>query len=160
MSDSYAEDALDLRGIADKRGKISIRAAARKIGVSPATLSRVERGHPSRLDTLRKVRKWFQTEQALHRAVANRDNAVPRTFDTFVAAVREQLEGQAAAKGYNTTNVDGPNQLFEFLQTHTDSYHAIGEIIYKSIRYAKKRNIEDIVKVAAWAFLVYKYHKS
>jgi hypothetical protein len=35
--------------------------------------------------------------------------------------------------------------------------HAIGEIIYKAVRYSKRGDKDDLVKIAAWAFLIYKY---
>ena len=42
-----------------KRGSMGIRAAAKEIGISPTTLSRVERGHVPDLKTLDKVCEWI-----------------------------------------------------------------------------------------------------
>lgn len=81
------------------------------------------------------------------------------TFDEYMRQVRALLEPTAAGKGYNNTGVDGPNQLFEFVQELAGSGHALGEIVYKVKRYAAKGNPEDMLKIAAWAFLVLKYHK-
>ncbi len=48
-----------LRTSRDTRG---IRDVARKIGISPATLSRVERGHLPDLETFRKVCTWLKVD--------------------------------------------------------------------------------------------------
>lgn len=50
------------RRLAEKRGEVGIRAAAREIGVSPATLSRVERGYLPDLETFSKICKWLQVD--------------------------------------------------------------------------------------------------
>lgn len=47
-----------------KRGGAGIREAARAIGVSPATLSRVERGNLPDLDTFAKICQWLQIDPA------------------------------------------------------------------------------------------------
>lgn len=45
--------------IAEKRGETGVRAAAREIGISPATLSRVENGHLPDLENFRRICKWL-----------------------------------------------------------------------------------------------------
>jgi transcriptional regulator with XRE-family HTH domain len=47
-----------------KRGSMGIRAAAGEIGISPATLSRIENGRVPDLDTLRKVCRWLGVDPA------------------------------------------------------------------------------------------------
>lgn len=42
-----------------QRGSMGVRAAAREIGISPATLSRIERGHIPDLGTLQKICDWL-----------------------------------------------------------------------------------------------------
>jgi hypothetical protein len=81
-------------------------------------------------------------------------------FNEFVTEIRDICEKVAKDKGYNDTGVEGKNDLYEFVQgiSQTDS-HAIGEIIYKAVRYTKKGDKRDLVKIAAWAFLIYKYGK-
>ena len=37
--------------------------------------------------------------------------------------------------------------------------HALGEIIYKVRRYAARRNAEDLVKIVAWAYLVWRFDR-
>jgi transcriptional regulator with XRE-family HTH domain len=44
------------------RGTKGIRAAAAEIGVSPATLSRVEKGHVPDLDTFEKICMWLDVD--------------------------------------------------------------------------------------------------
>jgi transcriptional regulator with XRE-family HTH domain len=46
----------------DRRGKGGIRDVAREIGISPATLSRVENGKLPDLDTFSKVCKWLRID--------------------------------------------------------------------------------------------------
>lgn len=80
------------------------------------------------------------------------------TFDDFVSEVRGLLEPTASGKGYNATGVDGANDLYEFIQSMTGGHgHALGEIVYKARRYAAKGNREDVLKIAAWAFLILKH---
>ena len=46
------------------RGSMGIRAAAKEIGISPTTLSRIERGHVPDLRTLEKVCDWIGVDPA------------------------------------------------------------------------------------------------
>ena len=46
------------------RGSMGIRAAAKEIGISPTTLSRIERGHVPDLRTLDKVCEWVGEDPA------------------------------------------------------------------------------------------------
>ncbi|MDX2094432.1 MAG: helix-turn-helix transcriptional regulator [Alphaproteobacteria bacterium] len=48
--------------IARKRGSMGIRAAAKEIGTSPATLSRIENGHLSDMETMKKVFAWAELD--------------------------------------------------------------------------------------------------
>ena len=50
------------RRLAEKRGALGIRLAAEEIGVSPATLSRVERGFLPDLETFRKICRWLEVD--------------------------------------------------------------------------------------------------
>ncbi len=81
------------------------------------------------------------------------------TFDEFSNQVRALLEPTAKGKGYNTTGVDGHNDLYEFVQSMAGDGHALGEIVYKAKRYAAKGNPEDVLKIAAWAFLILKHRQ-
>ena len=49
-----------------KRGSMGVRAAAGEIGISPATLSRIENGRVPDLDTLKKVCAWLGVDPAAY----------------------------------------------------------------------------------------------
>lgn len=50
--------------VARKRGKVGIRATAREIGLSPATLSRVENGQLPDLANFTKLCRWLELDPA------------------------------------------------------------------------------------------------
>ena len=50
--------------IVKKRGNQGIRAAAKEIGISPSTLSRVENGHLPDLENFRKICTWLDIDPA------------------------------------------------------------------------------------------------
>ncbi len=79
------------------------------------------------------------------------------TYEQFTKQVADLLEPTAQGKGYNTTGIDGKNDLYDFVSSFAGDHHALGEIVYKVKRYAAKGNPDDILKVAAWAFLVWKH---
>lgn len=81
-----------------------------------------------------------------------------RTFDLFIQQVRELMERKAKTKGYHDSTADGPNQLYDFVETFCPA-HTEGEIIYKVVRYLSKRDPEDLLKIAAWAFLKWRFAK-
>ena len=58
------ELSLDTLGqlVAEKRGSNGIRAIAKKIGISPATLSRVENGHLPDLENFQKICRWLKVD--------------------------------------------------------------------------------------------------
>lgn len=83
-----------------------------------------------------------------------------RNFERFCAEVKTLLTGAAAAKGYNSAGVDGPNEVYAFVRRATaGDAHALGEIIYKVLRYERRQDVQDVVKIAAWAYLVYHHHE-
>lgn len=65
------------RLIAEKRGQAGIRAAALEIGISPATLSRVENGHLPDLENFRLICRWLDVDpnQILGFASSSRSGA-------------------------------------------------------------------------------------
>lgn len=80
------------------------------------------------------------------------------SFDAFVGRVHAMLEARANHKGYHAGSADAPNRLYEFVAgLARGPGHAIGEIIYKATRYASARDPEDLVKIAAWAFLIWRH---
>ena len=50
--------------VARKRGRVGIRTTAREIGLSPATLSRIENGQLPDLDNFRKICRWLEIDPA------------------------------------------------------------------------------------------------
>jgi transcriptional regulator with XRE-family HTH domain len=50
------------RKLIERRGSRGIREVAKEIGISPATLSRVERGHLPDIDTFGKVCRWLNVD--------------------------------------------------------------------------------------------------
>ena len=50
--------------VARKRGKVGIRTTAREIGLSPATLSRVENGQLPDLENFTKLCRWLEVDPA------------------------------------------------------------------------------------------------
>ena len=83
------------------------------------------------------------------------------SFASFCAAVRDLLDETASDKGYHRSGLAGPNPLYTFVaETAGGPGHALGEIVYKVRRYAARRNPEDLAKVAAWAYLVWRFDRS
>lgn len=54
-------EALGLK-LSEKRGDRGVREVAKEIGTSPATLSRVERGHLPDLETFGKICRWLNVD--------------------------------------------------------------------------------------------------
>src|SRR2546426_4542287 len=50
------------RKLAEQRGAMGIRETAKLVGISPATLSRVERGHMPDLATFGKICRWLNVD--------------------------------------------------------------------------------------------------
>ena len=81
-----------------------------------------------------------------------------RTFASFCSEMRRLLDHDAAGKGYHSAGPDGPNRLYAFVaETVGGPGHALGEIVFKTRRYAALRRPEDLAKLAAWAFLVWRH---
>ena len=81
------------------------------------------------------------------------------TYKQFVEQVERLLGNTASGKGYSE-GADAPLELYDFVAEYVGGNrhgHALGEIIYKTVRFARKGNVEDILKAAAWAFLVAKH---
>lgn len=50
--------------VLEKRGKVGVRATAADIGISPATLSRIENGHVPDLANFQKICEWLEVDPA------------------------------------------------------------------------------------------------
>lgn len=79
-----------------------------------------------------------------------------KTFSDFWNEIEKLLDRVAREKGYNDTGVDGPNQLFAFIASQGLT-HAEGEAVYKIVRWHTKRDPIDLLKAAAWCFLMWRY---
>ena len=51
--------------VVKKRGKLGVRVTAKKIGISPATLSRVENGHLPDLENFQKICRWLKVDPSI-----------------------------------------------------------------------------------------------
>lgn len=74
----------------------------------------------------------------------------------FYKEISKVLGGTARAKGYLAENLENP--LMDFM-SKTFPDHALGEIIYKSVRYKSKKDPLDLIKIAAWARLIYEWRE-
>jgi len=71
------------RMVLQKRGELGIRAAAAEIGVSPATLSRVERGFLPDLETFSKICEWVGVDPADVLGVKGKGGQTPKVAVHF-----------------------------------------------------------------------------
>ncbi len=98
--------------IAIKRGGRGVRSAAADVGVSPATLSRVENGHMPDLETFAKICRWLdrdpreflglgESEADLPQAVVHFRKKKTVAADTAVALGELILAAQKAIRARN-----------------------------------------------------------
>lgn len=95
--------------VARKRGNMGIRAAAREIGISPTTLSKIENGHLPDQKTLNKVCDWlgaspekFTGVAELQIAFKKKTALLPETSQSLarlISLAREQY-GDVEAEGH------------------------------------------------------------
>jgi len=71
------------RKLADKRGEHGVRETAREIGISHATLSRVERGYLPDLETFSKICKWLEIDPGQILGVKSDTKALERPSAHF-----------------------------------------------------------------------------
>ena len=82
------------------------------------------------------------------------------TFDQFCADVAALLGATAASKHYSQNGPDGDNVLYRSVAEMGGGHgHAAGEIVYKARRYLARGDVEDVAKIAAWAFLIWRHHQ-
>jgi len=74
----------------------------------------------------------------------------------FLDAIADMLGNTAKDKGYSEgVGIDDyKNELMTFTNNNFPG-HALGEIVYKAVRYRTKKDRTDLVKIAAWAALQY-----
>ena len=79
-------------------------------------------------------------------------------FEQFTKEMRESCEIHAKRKGYSNGGVDGDNHLAEFKwKIGLEPQHSIGEIIFKCIEYLAHPRRILLVKIASWAYMLYRY---
>lgn len=80
-----------------------------------------------------------------------------RTFEEFAKQVRESCEQQAKRKGYTDKDIDQENKLATITQLiGIQAQHGIGEIIYKAVEYIKAPREVLLVKIAGWAYILWR----
>ncbi|MBT3557765.1 MAG: helix-turn-helix domain-containing protein [Planctomycetaceae bacterium] len=79
-----------------RRGNMGIRAAAAEIGISPTTLSRVEKGNIPDVGTLEKICTWLGEESAkftgiggLQIAFKNKKSVPPKTAKSLAKLIEK-----------------------------------------------------------------------
>lgn len=84
-----------------------------------------------------------------------KEGSFEENLEYFQNEVSKILLKTAQEKGYGTEE-EGGRELYDFIHDNFNrDGHALGEIVYKAIRYRKKGEMEDLIKIAAWAFLIY-----
>lgn len=97
--------------VLSKRGNMGVRAAAKEIGISPTTLTRIEKGHVPDIGTLDKISEWLGEDPArftgvgdLQIAFKNR-KAVPQptahALAELITKAARQFEEEIDARGHS-----------------------------------------------------------
>lgn len=74
-------------------------------------------------------------------------------LEVFISLLRDMLAEKAVSKGYREDeNYGRSNELMAFTDKHFPG-HALGEVVYKVVRYQTVKDPQDLVKAAAWAAL-------
>ncbi len=68
---------------AERRGDLGVRAAAKAVGISAATLSRVERGYLPDLGTFQKICKWLDLDPGQVLGMKPPERSMPRVAVHF-----------------------------------------------------------------------------
>lgn len=80
-----------------------------------------------------------------------------KSFEVFSESVRDSCEGQARRKNYTQNDANGPNQLSEVGKLlNFEPQHGIGEIVYKCAEYLRNPREVLLVKIAGWAFILWR----
>jgi transcriptional regulator with XRE-family HTH domain len=100
--------------VARKRGSMGIRAAAGEIGISAATLSRVERGHLPDSRTLGKICVWVGVDPAAVIGGAPAERTLPAVQMAFK---QWQTFSAKTAKSLANLIITAHNQFLEQLKS-------------------------------------------
>lgn len=92
------------------RGNMGVRAAAKEIGISPTTLTRIEKGHVPDVGTLEKICRWIGEDTSaftgvgdLQIAFKNRKAVPPvtaRSLAVLIEKASEQFADEVEARGH------------------------------------------------------------
>ena len=95
----------DLAGLVlRRRGNMGVRAAAKEIGISPTTLTRIEKGNVPDVSTLEKVCGWLGEEPAKFTGIGalqiafKSKKAAPAVTTKSLAKLIEKASAQFASK--------------------------------------------------------------
>lgn len=93
-----------------RRSNMGVRAAAAEIGISPTTLTRIEKGHVPDVATLDKLSAWLGEESSkftgvgdLQIAFKNKKSvpqATARALADLITQAAQQFEEHVAARGH------------------------------------------------------------
>lgn len=93
-----------------RRGSMGVRAAAAEIGISPTTLTRIEKGHVPDVGTLEKLGAWLGEEPSRFTGVGdlqivfkNRKAVPPATAQALAELITQaarQFEEKVEARGH------------------------------------------------------------
>lgn len=93
-----------------RRGNMGVRAAAKEIGISPTTLTRIEKGHVPDVGTLNKLGEWLGEEPSKFTGIGDLQiafkykKAVPpktaRALADLITQAARQFEEEVEARGH------------------------------------------------------------
>jgi transcriptional regulator with XRE-family HTH domain len=93
-----------------KKGSMGVRAAAKEIGISPTTLSRIERGHLPDMGTLERVCAWLGQDMAKFTGIGGLQIAfkkhqavsleTSRSLATLIELASKQFAEKITAEGH------------------------------------------------------------
>lgn len=82
------------------------------------------------------------------------------SLDEFLEAVRDSVESHAKRKNYTDHGADGENKLVTIMAAMGIGVpHGIGEIVYKCTEYLRNPREVLLIKIAGWAFIIWRGEK-
>jgi hypothetical protein len=81
-----------------------------------------------------------------------------RTLEEFLKQTAGVLGEEALGKGYAGSSGAAAiedSRLADFV-ADLELPHAEGELLYKLVRWHRKRNLVDLLKIVSWAFIIWR----